>query len=64
MALPTVVRVRAAAVPPAILGPTLPADAADVEAFLATRRGRRVRLLVPRRGEKRRLVELAGRNAA
>jgi len=55
---------RASSVPPAILAPTLPADAADVEAFLATRRGRRVRLLVPRRGEKRRLVELAGRNAA
>jgi excinuclease ABC subunit C len=55
---------RASSVPPAILAPRLPADAADVEAFLATRRGRRVRLLVPRRGEKRRLVELAGRNAA
>ena len=55
---------RASSVPPAILAPTLPADALDVEAFLATRRGRRVRLLVPRRGEKRRLVELAGRNAA
>ncbi len=55
---------RATSVPPALLVPTLPADAADLEAFLAARRGRRVRLLVPQRGEKRRLVELAGRNAA
>ncbi len=55
---------RASSVPPALLVPALPTDAADLEAFLAARRGRRVRLLVPQRGEKRRLVELAGRNAA
>ncbi len=55
---------RATSVPPAILAARLPAEAADLEAFLATRRGRRVRLLVPARGEKRRLVDLAGRNAA
>jgi excinuclease ABC subunit C len=55
---------RSTFVPPAVLGPRLPAEAADLEAFLAARRGRRVRLLVPERGEKRRLVELAARNAA
>jgi len=55
---------RSAAIPPAILAATLPAEPADLAAFLGERRGRRVRLLVPRRGEKRRLVELAGRNAA
>ena len=49
-------------VPPAVLGPCLPADAADLEAFLAERRGRRVRLLVPERGEKRRLVRVAFRD--
>ena len=38
---------RASSVPPALLLPTLPTDAADLEAFLAARRGRRVRLLVP-----------------
>ncbi len=55
---------RATSVPPAVLVPALPADAADLEAFLRLRRGRRVRLLVPQRGEKRRLMELASRNAA
>ena len=55
---------RSTSVPPAILLPTLPAEPADLEAFLADRRGHRVGFLVPVRGEKRRLVELAGRNAA
>jgi len=55
---------RSTYVPPAILAPILPAEAPDLEAFLTARRGRRVRLLVPARGEKRRLVDLAGRNAA
>ena len=55
---------RATSVPPAVLVPAVPADAGDLEAFLGLRRGRRVRILVPQRGEKRRLVELAGRNAA
>ena len=39
------------------------AEAPDLEAFLASRRGGPVRLLVPRRGEKRELMELAARNA-
>lgn len=38
-------------------------DAAAIEAWLAERRGGRVSLTVPRRGEKRRLVELVERNA-
>ena len=40
------------------------ADTADLEAFLAERRGSRVRLRTPQRGEKRELMELATRNAA
>ncbi len=53
----------AASVPPTILLPFLPAEAADLEAFLAERRGGRVALRVPQRGEKRELVALATRNA-
>lgn len=39
-------------------------DADAIEAWLALRAGRRVRLLVPRRGEKRGLLDLATRNAS
>ena len=39
-------------------------EAEPVEAWLSGRAGRRVRLLVPQRGEKRGLLELAARNAA
>ncbi len=55
---------RSSSVPRTILVPSLPAEPGDLEAFLAERRGSRVRVAVPARGEKRRLVELAGRNAA
>jgi excinuclease ABC subunit C len=44
----------------------LPVEIEDVEAmeeWLSSRAGRRVRILVPQRGEKRALVELATRNA-
>jgi excinuclease ABC subunit C len=44
----------------------LPVEIEDVEAmeeWLSVRAGRRVRILVPQRGEKRALVELATRNA-
>ncbi len=44
----------------------LPVEIEDVEAmeeWLSNRAGRRVRILVPQRGEKRALVELATRNA-
>jgi len=40
------------------------ADADTLETWLSGRAGRRVRLVVPRRGEKRGLLELAARNAA
>ncbi len=53
----------AASVPPAILAPFRPADPEDLEAFLGERRGARVALAVPQRGEKRELVALATRNA-
>jgi excinuclease ABC subunit C len=39
------------------------AEAATLEEWLSTRAERRVRLVVPRRGEKRGLLELAARNA-
>jgi excinuclease ABC subunit C len=55
---------RAASVPPELLVPALPGEAADMEAFLADRRGGPVHLRVPQRGEKRQLMELAQRNAA
>ena len=51
-------------IPPAEIH--LPAEAEDaeaLEAWLSARAGRRVRLLVPQRGDKRALVELATRNA-
>jgi excinuclease ABC subunit C len=51
-------------VPPAEIN--LPADIEDVEAmeeWLSARADRRVRILVPQRGDKRALVELATRNA-
>ncbi len=55
---------RSTSVPPTVLVPALPAEPADLEAFLADRRGHNVGLHVPERGEKRRLVDLAARNAA
>jgi excinuclease ABC subunit C len=55
---------RAASIPPRSLVPWRPAEADDLEAFLASRAGRRVALAVPQRGEGRQLLELASRNAA
>jgi excinuclease ABC subunit C len=54
---------RATSVPPAVLVPCLPDDAADLETFLTSRRGTNVHLRVPQRGEKRELIALARRNA-
>jgi excinuclease ABC subunit C len=51
------------AVPRALLVPTLPAEADELAAYLADRRGVRVTISVPERGEKRRLVALATQNA-
>ena len=55
---------RATAVPPRILVAAEPAGQEELASFLAARRGSSVAVAVPRRGEKRRLVELASRNAA
>jgi excinuclease ABC subunit C len=43
--------------------PLLLEDSADLESWLGERAGRRVRMVVPQRGDKRALVELATRNA-
>ena len=51
-------------VPPEVHVPVEIAEREAVEHWLATRAGRRVRLAVPRRGDKRALLDLAGRNAA
>ncbi|MEO6579144.1 MAG: excinuclease ABC subunit UvrC, partial [Candidatus Limnocylindria bacterium] len=51
------------AVPRALLTPILPADADELATYLADRRGVRVTISVPERGEKRRLVALATGNA-
>lgn len=50
-------------VPREVLVPELPADHAVMEAFLATRRGSKVRVRVAQRGDKRSLAEMVGRNA-
>ena len=50
-------------VPRQVLVPSAPADAADLAAFLSDRRGSRVTVDVPQRGEKRRLLALATQNA-
>ncbi len=49
--------------PPEVLVPITPTDADLIEAWLSSRAGRRVRIRVPQRGGKRRLVEMAERNA-
>ncbi len=57
----------AEAVPPpeVLVSDTLPPDVLEhLESWLASRSGRRVRILAPQRGEKRGLLDLAARNAA
>ena len=49
--------------PREVVLPFAPADADALAAFLADRRGSRVALTVPERGDKRRLVGLANQNA-
>ncbi|MEW6048077.1 MAG: excinuclease ABC subunit UvrC, partial [Bacillota bacterium] len=51
-------------VPPSVTLQHPVEDAALVEQWLSERRGGRVRLVVPRRGDRRRLVEMAAENAA
>ena len=55
---------RATTVPPVILLPLRCAGQDAVAAWLSDRRGRRVRLEVPQRGDKRQLVALVAENAA
>jgi excinuclease ABC subunit C len=50
-------------VPPRVLVPELPADRALLEQWLASRRTGAVRIAVPERGAKRKLLELVTRNA-
>jgi excinuclease ABC subunit C len=51
------------AIPRAVLAPAQPTAANDLAAYLSERRGVRVAINVPERGEKRRLVALATQNA-
>ncbi len=50
-------------IPREILVPTLPADTATFEELLSERRGSRVRIRVPQRGDKKTLQETVARNA-
>jgi excinuclease ABC subunit C len=50
-------------IPRRIVVPVALPESALIEAWLGGRRGVRVELLVPRRGEQRRLVEMAAKNA-
>ncbi len=50
-------------VPPEILVPAMPAEAEALEAYLSQRRGSRVRLHLPQRGSRRRLLDLVQENA-
>jgi excinuclease ABC subunit C len=54
---------RATSVPREVLVPRSVTETAELEAFLATRRGSGVHLRTPQRGEKRELMDLATRNA-
>jgi excinuclease ABC subunit C len=51
-------------VPPLVLLPQLPASGEVLSQLLTEERGTKVRLRVPRRGDKAALLETAGRNAA
>jgi excinuclease ABC subunit C len=53
-----------AVAPPEIHVSVAPDEAEALEALLSHRAGRRIRIVVPRRGEKRGLLDLASRNAA
>ena len=51
------------AAPPELHVPVEPDERDALEAWLTARAGRRVRILVPQRGEKRGMIDLANRNA-
>ncbi|MEP6476814.1 MAG: excinuclease ABC subunit UvrC [Actinomycetota bacterium] len=50
-------------VPPKVLVPTVPDDVDLIEAWLMERRGSGVRVAIPERGPKRKLLEVVARNA-
>ena len=54
---------RATSIPPELLVPAHPDEEDELEAWLAGKRGAAVHMRLPRRGEKRELLELATRNA-
>ena len=54
---------RRSAIPREVLVPALPPDAGTVEDWLEERRGSRVSLRVPQRGDKKALLETVARNA-
>ncbi len=54
---------RRASIPREVLVPALPPDAEALEDWLAERRGSRVSLRVPQRGDKKALLETVARNA-
>lgn len=54
---------QATYIPSQVLVGTLPVDQRAIEEFLSDRRGARVSILVPQRGDKRALVEMAQKNA-
>jgi excinuclease ABC subunit C len=57
------VSARSARIPREVLVPALPPDAAAMEEWLGHRRGGRVSLRVPQRGDKRALLDTVARNA-
>jgi excinuclease ABC subunit C len=54
---------RISAIPREVLVPALPPDAETVEEWLSARRGGRVTLRVPQRGDKKALLDTVARNA-
>jgi excinuclease ABC subunit C len=54
---------RATSIPPDVLVPCAPEDAAELEEFLSGRRGAAAHFHVPQRGAKREMLTLATRNA-
>jgi excinuclease ABC subunit C len=56
-------RIRQSRIPREVLVPTLPPDPATVEAWLGDKRGGRVSLRVPQRGDKKALLDTVARNA-
>jgi excinuclease ABC subunit C len=55
---------RRAAIPREVLVPELPPDGESLEEWLAGRRGSRVSIRVPQRGDKKALLETVARNAS